>query len=210
MEQTKERKCFECKNPLKIDDFCYANLFSIGDGLKLWNNSKLEFYCCSCFSDIKGKQFSPLVNSKKIIITGSPFSGKTSIVNFLSKSPLFKIFALHSSRSKTIQIFETNTINFFIWKLAGTQYDIRQWTKIQIKYLLGTSELIYVIDITHNSQFNSSIQYLSSLVKTFEIVKSKEMLPGIFKITIIFHKAYIDQINTSNNRKNHTLIKKKF
>ena len=206
MEQTKQRKCFECDKPLKIDDFCYVNLFSIGDGLKLWNNAKLEFYCCSCF---KSKRFLPLVNSKKIIITGSPFSGKTSIVNFLSESSLFNVFALHSSRSKTIQIFETNTINFFIWKLAGTQYDIRQWTKNQIKYLFGTLELIYVIDIIEESQFNISIQYLSNLVKTFEIIKSKEMLPEIFKITILFHKANLDKINTSNLRKNIEILNQK-
>lgn len=48
------RKCWKCERPLYFYEFSNSNLRLSEERLKkLWENSYLEFFCCSCFKKLK-------------------------------------------------------------------------------------------------------------------------------------------------------------
>lgn len=49
----KKRKCFRCKRPIEFEEFYFKNKnISKQRLIDLWQNDKLQFYCCLCYDYI--------------------------------------------------------------------------------------------------------------------------------------------------------------
>ena len=102
--------------------------------------------------------------SKKVIITGSFGVGKTSLFNRFVYSRFDEKYLTTIGvkvDKRTIEI-DGREISLLLWDIAG---EVRQ-DKVPKSYFLGTSAVVYVIDLTRPSTFDHVIADLDYLKNT--------------------------------------------
>lgn len=101
--------------------------------------------------------------SKKVILTGSFGVGKTSLFNRFVYSRFDEKYLTTIGvkvDKRTIEI-DGREISLLLWDIAG---EVRQ-DKVPKSYFLGTSAIVYVIDLTRPSTFDHVIGDLEYLKK---------------------------------------------
>ena len=124
------------------------------------------------------------MSTTKILILGLENSGKTSIVlnNFKKDFNLMSYYGLKPTTGVDITNLEEEIQDVSIWDLGGQEeYRERHLDKLPT-YLAGADQLIYVIDIQNNEQYDIALNYFKEII---EII-SKE--GAKLEISIYFHK----------------------
>ncbi|TXT61674.1 MAG: hypothetical protein BAJALOKI3v1_760013 [Promethearchaeota archaeon] len=81
---------------------------------------------------------------------------------------------------------EYNNYKYCIWDFGGAlKYRKRYFDSCH--YFAHTDEIMFFIDITDESSYNESLEYLTNLVEIFT-AKYENLFPKDLKITILFHK----------------------
>ena len=109
--------------------------------------------------------------SKKIILTGSFGVGKTSLFNqFIYQEFSDKYLTTIGAKvnSKTV-VTEKGDVTLLVWDISGeiTQHKVPQ------AYFLGTSGIVYVVDLTRPNTFtavNSDMAFLKKILPDTAIV----------------------------------------
>jgi len=117
--------------------------------------------------------------SKKVILTGSFGVGKTSLFErFINNKFEDKYLTTIGVKvGKKLVNTEKGDLSMMIWDIAG---EVAQ-NKVPTSYFLGTSGIIYVLDVTRPSTYGNitqDIEYLKSVNKltTIKIVGNKKDL----------------------------------
>lgn len=143
----------------------------------------------------------------KVVLTGSYGVGKTSLFNqFLNKK-----FKDHYRTTIGVEVdkkvIEINghKVSILLWDIAGEQNQ----EKIPRSYFLGTSTILFVLDLTRPSTYNNlkeNLKYLKAINPTvqFKIVANKKDLLKDKEIQeVIQNLAYpIDLITSAKTGEN--------
>ncbi len=130
-------------------------------------------------------------NEAKILISGLDYAGKTSIMLALNeqKGYIDKVMNLKPTiKIKQIKIdFLGRKIVF--WDLGGQEKYRRQYYEKREFYYPETDVLFHIVDIQDETRFNTSLEYLDTILNFFK--KNKEFIPVI----VSFHKSDPDIID---------------
>jgi len=103
--------------------------------------------------------------AKKLLILGLDKAGKTSIVLSLKgKTSLLSFYKLNPTRGEQIHNFQTLNSEFNIWDFGGQERYRKDYFKDFKKYLLGTSKLIFVIDIQDKDRYDLALDYFQKIM----------------------------------------------
>jgi small GTP-binding protein len=120
----------------------------------------------------------------KIIISGLDNAGKTSILTALDKKYDFHKDIVQLKPTIRVEYHKMNFLrnNTIFWDMGGQEQYREIYVNYQDVYFDATDLLIYVIDIQDNDRFESSLEYLDSILTFF--TENEMDVPLI----ITFHK----------------------
>ena len=137
-------------------------------------------------------------DTAKVLLTGLDNAGKTSILVALDEQEgyLDKIMSLTPTiKVDHIEIpFLGKKVIF--WDLGGQEKYRKIYDEKKELYFADTSLLLYIIDIQDSSRFETSLQYLDTILEYF--IQNYDMIP----IVISFHKSDPEIINTPEIQQN--------
>lgn len=120
----------------------------------------------------------------KIVVSGLDNAGKTSILTALDKKYDFQKDILELKPTIRVEYHKMNflatLVNF--WDMGGQEIYREIYQKNQDIYFDGTDLLVYVIDIQDPNRYETSLEYLTSILQFFK--KSNMNVP----IIVTFHK----------------------
>ena len=104
-------------------------------------------------------------STKKILIMGLDDSGKTSIVlNLKGKTNLLSFYKLKPTRGLNIENFQAISSEFSIWDFGGQEQYRKDYLNDFDTHLLGTSKLIFVIDIQNKDRYDLALDYFQKIM----------------------------------------------
>ena len=140
-----------------------------------------------------------VTNKKKVLLLGLANSGKTSIAYTMKNiTDLNSFTTLMPTRGIDISEFSEGDTEFLIWDFGGQEKYRKRYKENLNKYILETSELIYVIDIQDENVYFISVVFLRELLNVLKIAGYS------FDISIYFHK--FDDNFTPNEEKVKELV----
>lgn len=156
--------------------------------------------------------------SKKIVLLGHFGVGKSSLIRRFVEDSFtdnYKVTIGVHILKKEVEVSKKNTVNLIIWDLEGND-DI---TNTRPSYMLGTSGIIYVIDLTRPAtyeQLESDLNFIKTNypTATVKVVGNKKDLvtKDFLKQNNAFFKPFVDfftsaKANTKVNDLFSTLAK---
>jgi len=110
--------------------------------------------------DFEGK------NAKKILIMGLDNSGKTSILLCLKGiKNLLSFYSIRPTKGADVVAFKISDLNYSIWDFGGQEAFREEYLENFNQYIIGTSKIIYVIDIQDIERYNLALNYLEEIIK---------------------------------------------
>ena len=138
-------------------------------------------------------------NKKKVLLFGLANSGKTSIAYTMKNiTDLNSFTSLMPTRGIEISEFSEGDTEFLIWDFGGQEKYRKRHKENLNKYILETSEMIYVIDIQDENVYFISVVFLRELLNVLKIAGYS------FDLSIYFHK--FDDNFTPNEEKVTELV----
>jgi len=138
---------------------------------------------------------------KKILLMGLSNSGKTSIVQSYQG---IKNLPAYCAIKPTIQInrvlYQAVEADCTVWDFGGQASLIKGYLKDFIKYLTGTSQIIFAIDIQDEKKYNPALNYLKKIVS---LLKENNRL---VKFSVFLHK-YDPDLEQTNPTITEDLVK---
>ncbi|MFX0188508.1 MAG: ADP-ribosylation factor-like protein [Candidatus Hodarchaeota archaeon] len=130
----------------------------------------------------------------KIIVSGLDNAGKTSILTSFNKRYDFEEEVRELQPTIRVSYQQTKFLgkNFHFWDMGGQEMYRELYQSRQDLYFADTNLLIYVIDIQDSDRFDSSLEYLHSILQYFD--KNKMDVPLI----VAFHKFDPELKNDEN------------
>lgn len=107
--------------------------------------------------------------SIKIIISGLDFAGKTSIITALNRKYDFQKEVTELKPTFKIEYHSTSFLNRVIrfWDMGGQEKFRSQYQSRADMYFGETDLLLYIIDIQDTKRFETSLEYLESILTYF-------------------------------------------
>jgi small GTP-binding protein len=120
----------------------------------------------------------------KVIISGLDNAGKTSILTAIDKKYDFRKDILELKPTIKVEYQRTQFLgqNVIFWDMGGQEKYREVYQQRKEIYFSETDLLLYVIDIQDRERFQSSLEYLDSILQFF--IENGELVP----IIITFHK----------------------
>ncbi|TXT53183.1 MAG: Small Arf-related GTPase [Promethearchaeota archaeon] len=144
-------------------------------------------------------------DTAKILLTGLDNAGKTSIMVALSeqKGYIEKVMSLTpTTRVDHIDIPFLGK-NVVFWDLGGQEKYRKIYDERKEQYFADSSLLLYIIDIQDPSRFETSLQYLDTILEYF--IQNYDLVP----LVISFHKTDPEIKDTSEVKKNVQVLSQK-
>ncbi len=120
---------------------------------------------------------------KKILVVGLENCGKTSIIlNMLGKKSLLHYLSLTPTKGPDRNFLQDNSSVYHIWDFGGQKAYRDDFLKKIDFYFKSSDKIIYVIDVQDGEQYDTSLEYFSTIIK--ELIKRNVKV----KITVFIHK----------------------
>jgi GTPase SAR1 family protein len=120
---------------------------------------------------------------QKIIFLGLDNAGKTSLLTrFGGRIDLEELSRLTPTRGVDRQDYDSESYSMLIWDFGGQKDHRDEYLQDPEEYFLGTTLLIYVIDIQDPDRFEESVEYFKGIL---DVLENLEEDPDFL---IFFHK----------------------
>ncbi len=108
-------------------------------------------------------------NAKKILIMGLDNSGKTSILLCLRGiKNLLSFYSIKPTKGADVVSFKISNSNYNIWDFGGQEAFREEYLENFNQYIIGTSKIIYVIDIQDIERYNLALNYMEEVIKLLQ------------------------------------------
>lgn len=173
----KNRECWNCGIKLDFQDFCTSNQeMNKSRAIELWNNDRIEFYCCSCYkalrSDVETRQRSQEIQRNREEIFNQLPANEKFKIKTLEDEINMEIPAVYELRSE----FYPKSIGFIykndqISGLSLYYYDLEK-----IPQTIRAFEALEFLDLSGNK-----LSTLPDWIKDFENLKYLNLLANKLK-----------------------------